>query len=801
MGGIERLRRWLLLGAGLLVCVLAAFVGYSHYAARRLLRDLPGRLGVEITRETNGFTYSQSSGKRTLYTIHASKAVQHRDGHVLLEDVGVVLYGRASDRADRIYGREFDYDQKAGTLRARGTVYLDLEAPAPTDARSRSEFAAGAAGTRGVVHVTTSGVVFLQKPGVASTDQPIEFQYNGLKGRAIGASFNSQTGLTVLNSEVLVTGERAGRLIHLTANRAELARTTGRMLLERASYTTERTGAAPQRFHAEHTTVLLDSEGAPQRLEAEGEVQLGDGSGTLSAQRGTMSLGDRAQPRAAHLAGDVRYTTADASRQVQGSARTLDASFTASGDLRQVELGGNVRLEDGGGGAAGRRSLTAGHVALALAARAGSGRPWVREIRATEEAMLASNDPPPPQGAPPRTVASDLGADTLIAHLVLSGKREQITELRGEGHTALHRVSSDGAQMSSTGERLQVSFAGSGAAGPRSGMAPGTILRSALQEGDVRVEQSSTGTGKARPQMTRASAGSAALDAASHVILLSGSVKLSQEQGLLWAETVSLRQDSGDASAKGSVKASYRTQPEAAPVAILAERAELERGSQRASFFGALGRAARMWQGDSSLEAPVISLDQAARTLAAHGAGAAKDLPVHAVLADAQPPGARGAGRRGGVVRISSQALLYRDLAHTAQFTGGVVMEQAGAGLRSAEATAYLAGKAPSGAAPVPPGESAPFLSGSLERVVARGEVRIDQGGRHASALEAVYTPADGLFTLTGSPGRLPEVASEGQGSVRGAVIRFHPGDNSVIVSGGGAGGEQVRTETRVRPR
>src|SRR5580658_7980446 len=109
---VERLRIWLLVGAGLLVVVIAAFVGYGHYRAHRFLTNLPQKLGIDIRQETNNFTYSQSVEGRTVYTIHAAKAVERSDGMMRLHDVGIVLYGRKQDRADRIYGKEFEYDQK-----------------------------------------------------------------------------------------------------------------------------------------------------------------------------------------------------------------------------------------------------------------------------------------------------------------------------------------------------------------------------------------------------------------------------------------------------------------------------------------------------------------------------------------------------------------------------------------------------------------------------------------------------------------------------------------------------------------
>src|ERR1700736_5116387 len=140
---IERLRFWLLAGAGLLGIVIAAFLGYAHYRAHRFLKDLPQKLGGDVRGETNNITWSQSVEGRTIYTIHAAKAVERSNGMMTLHDVGIVLYGRKQDRADRIYGQEFEYDQKNEIIRAVGEVHIDLQAPEATDANAKMDYAAG----------------------------------------------------------------------------------------------------------------------------------------------------------------------------------------------------------------------------------------------------------------------------------------------------------------------------------------------------------------------------------------------------------------------------------------------------------------------------------------------------------------------------------------------------------------------------------------------------------------------------------------------------------------------------------
>ena len=138
---IASLRTGLLFGGGVLVLALLGFLGWAHFRVHEELRNLPGRLGADIQREANGFTYSQTVGGRVLFKLHAKRAIQHRTGEAQLEDAGLVLYGDKGGRADRIYGKNFLYNQAAGVVKAVGVVQLDLQAPAPTNATERLRFA------------------------------------------------------------------------------------------------------------------------------------------------------------------------------------------------------------------------------------------------------------------------------------------------------------------------------------------------------------------------------------------------------------------------------------------------------------------------------------------------------------------------------------------------------------------------------------------------------------------------------------------------------------------------------------
>jgi lipopolysaccharide export system protein LptA len=85
--------------------------------------------------------------------------------------------------------------------------------------------------------------------------------------------------------------------------------------------------------------------------------------------------------------------------------------------------------------------------------------------------------------------------------------------------------------------------------------------------------------------------------------------------------------------------------------------------------------------------------------------------------------------------------------------------------------------------------------------MVATGGVEVVQPGKRATGEQLVYTASDGMFVMTGSPGVPPKMLDEAQGTITGASLRFHAGDNSVVVSNGpdAGSGQRVRTETRVK--
>ena len=78
--------------------------------------------------------------------------------------------------------------------------------------------------------------------------------------------------------------------------------------------------------------------------------------------------------------------------------------------------------------------------------------------------------------------------------------------------------------------------------------------------------------------------------------------------------------------------------------------------------------------------------------------------------------------------------------------------------------------------------------------MIATGQIQIDQPGLRATGGRLVYTAADGLFVLTGDGKTLPRLVDSARGTITGAALLFHAGDDSVEVTsvepGGAAEGQ-----------
>ncbi|WP_263408129.1 LptA/OstA family protein [Terriglobus tenax] len=722
---VERLRMWLLVGAGALLLLVAGYIGYARYRVGRFLQKLPQQLGVDISQSTNGFTYSQSVKGRTLFTVHAARAIQHKDGKVTLNDVSITVHD--GDRTDRITSNEFLYDQSNGIIRADGEVLLDLQSP-------------GGQKDQSGVHIKTSGLVFAQKLGVAATENPIEFSAKGVTGHATGADYSTDTGVLILHSAVDATMEAEGRQVKMFAGWAQLDRKGQVAQLKQARVVQQDSVA-----QVAEALIYLRRDGSAERIETSGGLKVTSTDGRLlTAQRSQTWLTARSQPQRAHLLGAVHMEQAADGRVSHGDAAEALVEFDGAGNAKTAHLEGGVHLTDEEG-KKGARDLRAAKLDLNF--ELVEKKAVLRQAVAHGDASVLSTA---------NGTRSQFWAETLTAQFA-GTTQLHASQMHGEGHARMDSLSAKGVRQSASSDRMDVAL------NAANEIDTGTMTGAAV------ITQSGITRGK--PHETQATGERAELKK-DGLVELTGHPRIRDNDGTVDADRIQMQRQTQQAWAIGTVKATYNRGTD--PMHLVADRAEWRPQDDTAIFTGT-SRPARMWQAQSQVEAPEIRLDRAKQAaIASAGSGAV----VHAVLVSAATPKHPSA-----VYRITARQMDFSETQHQVEFTGPVRMDSADGHIAARQATVYLAAAK---------AKNSDF-SGSVERVVAREDVVIEQGQRRGTGGQLVYTAADGLAVLTGSP----KVVDPEQGTITGAQLSFHAGDGSVVVTG--ATDRRVRTETQVK--
>lgn len=880
---IGKLRVALLVGGGLLVVVVLGFIGYAHYAASRFVKNLPGKLGINITQETDNFTYSQSMADKTVFTIHAAKSIQHGNGKMTLRNVAITLYGQEGDRTDHIYGDHFEYDQNTGNVAAEGEVRIDLESPAGNGHPSKP----GASGS--VVHINTSGLTFQQKQGFATTDQRVDFSAGAMTGNAIGAQYNSKTGVIVLDSAVYASRMVKDRPAVLTAAHAVLDRQGNQSTFEMAKYVSPGQGMT-----TDHAVVHTDDDWNPKAMEAQGHCILtGNGQGQVLSERLDVVLNDKGKAKTSHLYGGVRYVDEVNGRGSHGTAQDAQLTFDDAGQISRADLTGSVTGEERGPTAT--RTMSANRLLLSFKAvpgghsvlqdADGTGNAQVHEVALVVPKPNSNSKPDPAtersvntrsQPGTPQVTNTDLSGDTLQAHFIEVANKTghpghpvaQISTLHGVGHTVLHQLGGEKIDQTSKGNLLDMNFrpvppgkqeakarpSGVKASGSKSSSQPVEVAR-AVQRGDVTIlrivppKQATGPAGKSakapEPKVQHGSGDVETYDGDTDVTTLQGHAQLWEPGESVAAEQVAMERVSGDATAEGNVRTTYvqaakpvpagssdpvPTPPE--PVHVLSDRAIFKHAIQIAFFYATPGKIARMWQGTSQVEAPILEFLKTPERLVARSTGDGDGAMVHGVLVEvpaakpatsdsAKPDTTKAAQNKPPgkptVVHIASREMVYTDALRQVELTGKVRVQDVDGVTTANHAIVYLlptgtkpasSGAGGTAAKPKPPAPAGGVnvMSGQVDRIVANGNVQVDQPGKRANGELLVYTAVDRTFVMTGTKAAPPNIWSDGRnggapGTVVGSSLRFHSGDDSVVVTGGDgkSGPQRVRTDTKVK--
>jgi lipopolysaccharide export system protein LptA len=792
----KRLRLLFAATAVLLIAVVAGSYFYARYRVRMAIRELPKKLGADIRQSTEGFTYSQSVAGRTLFTIHASKMVQLKQGErAQLHDVKIIVYGRQANRFDQIYGSQFDYDPGTGIVRAVGDVHIDLQADSGgathPDQATPQELS-------NPIHLKTSGLEFNQKTGAARTAEMIEFRTPQASGAARGAFYDSKEGRLTLESQIVVhTSGKTVADVH--ARHGVITKEPLEATFDEVSGTN---GSGD--FTAGNLRVFFREDGTVERALAGGEVRASRGGTSpakFEARSAELFVTEENAARNAVISGNVRLDAAGAHAMHLEAGRLL-VSFKGKNLVEHVKALENVKLTQGAGGegepasAAGKvktaesklgvsKSATAKSASLVKAkSKPGVANPQsmqlatavldvdVKDGRLLERAYTT--------GAAeitiwqPQTAGAGAAQARMQRTVVTAGRFDATFDARNRprvlhGAPDARLVSSTPGQPDrvTTSREIDVAF-----------VSGGTGIASIQQQGDFRYVEG--------PR--RATAEKARYGASDDIFLLTGQARYTDSGLTLSSDSLRLNRSTGDVTAEGSVKTTYTDQkPQGGallasgnPVHVTAAVMTANRTSGVARYSG----GARLWQDANIVEAPTIEFDREKRSMVAQGAspGTSGNVQQRVTTVFAQTD------KSGKVtpVNVTAARLTYADSERRARFTGGVVLRSADVTVTADHADVVLQARAAApdnapktvqpGGAPAGSGGSGPS---QLQQIIAEGHIVIQEPKRKATGEKLVYTAQEAKFVLTGGPASIFDAE---RGTITGNSLTFFTRDDRVLV-------------------
>ncbi|HZQ23032.1 MAG TPA: LptA/OstA family protein [Terriglobales bacterium] len=733
---VPRLRRWFAAAAIALVMVVAGMYMYARWRLRDAFKNTPGKIGLEIQQTSQGFTISKSEEGRTLFTVRASRAVQFKQGgHAELHDVNITLYGRDSNRYDQIYGSEFDYDPRSGDVSARGEVQIDLQ-PNPAGAANPDQ--TPPMELKNPVHLKTSGLVFNQKTGNAYTRDRVEFSIPQASGSAVGVSYVAKRTELTLQSQLHVILNNEGAA-DISADRGVIGKDPRQLTLEKPVL--KRVNST---VSADSATVFLRADNNVDHILASGHVQA-DVTGKSEFHGGAdeadlLMNGPRNTLRTALLSGKVHMDSTSNQPMRTDMGRAV-LEFGRKQRLDKVHAEQGVRLSQGG--ASGLLNASGQMTAsqdLEIAAPAmdffiAKGQHLDR-AQTSGAAQITITQSTTHQ----RTVVT---ADEFQSKF---GDRNQLISLHGSPAAKIVSSTPNQPDRISTSDALDVSFRAVGG------------IDAVVQQGNVAYVD---GERKAWADRARYTPGD-------QMLSMSGSPRIEEGGMTTTAQTVRLNRTTGDAIAEGSVKSTYselKSQPAGAllasadPIHVTARTMTAHRSPALATYTG----TARLWQNANVIEAATIQFDHDKRSVLAQRDG----QPVSTVLVQA--------GQDGKVtpVAITSSRLTYTDADRIVHFEGGVVAKGQDVTISAAQALAYLQpheGDSPQAS-----------KSSQLDKIVAEGNVVVQEADRRAGGEKLVYTVSEDRFVLTGGP---PSIFDAEHGKISGDSLTFYKRDDRVLVEG-----------------
>ncbi len=271
----QKYARWSLAAAGLLAVVVAGVYLRNTRLARQAEKNAPPAVPPSIEALSNEFSYSKVEGQRTIYTVTASRTTEFKEGsRDLLEDVAIVVFGKKGDRNDTLITKACDLISNTGKVSCAGEVQINLQAAGKPQAAANA------------IKVETSSLTFDRDSGEARTDKPVKFYWPAGEGRAVGVTYDSNSGTLRLlrNVELNISTSTAPaaisektasvpeKLLHVSGNSLDFQRDAREVLV----YGDVHAQQATIELTADKLLMVLDSEFQARRFVASGQPQVHD---------------------------------------------------------------------------------------------------------------------------------------------------------------------------------------------------------------------------------------------------------------------------------------------------------------------------------------------------------------------------------------------------------------------------------------------------------------------------------------------------------------------------------------------
>ena len=746
---IPRLRRWLVLAAGLLCLVVAGAYIHRRRQVRDVFKQIPGKMNFDIQQTAEGFKVSKSDQGRTLFTVQASKAVQFKTGgKAELHHVTIILYGRDASRYDQIYGDDFAYDPQTGDVTAKGEVRIDLEANPegilqPDQAKPE--------GMKNPIHLVTSNLLFNQKTGNAFTPAKVELQMPQASGSAVGVHYAAKDNVLTLDShlDLALTGARKATL---QASRGVISKDPRQVVLEEPKLT-----QGPQRMEAHRAILFLREDNTVDHVVASDDVRVqvaGNSPITARASRAEFVLNEAQDGISRALfQGDVQGETGG-ERPSRISAGRVQLDFSGRNEVSRVRIDQNVRLIDG---SAPPDAVAQGVSNQQVEVAAPAMDLYVAQGKRLDHAETSGG------GRITILPSSSKDATTVITAGNFQAKFDAhrgLSSVHGAPDVKVVSTSPDQPERTSSSQQIDATFRAAGG------------IDSMVQQGNFTYFD---GERQARAERARFTPGD-------QVLVLTGSPRITDNGLATTADTLCMNRATGDAVAEGNVKTTYsdlREEPNgallagASPIHVTARTMTAHRNSATATYTGDV----RLWQDANVVEATNVDFDRDHRSVVARGNG----RPVSTALIQI------GKNGKATPISITSTRLTYTDDERRAHFEGGVTTRGADVSVTADHVDAYLA---PRGHGPAGHGLKG---QGQLERLVAQGNVVVQEPGRKAVGDLLTYSVADDKFVLSGGT---PSIFDAERGKIRGDSLTFFRHDDRVLVEGKDS--SPTVTQTRV---